>query len=50
MHQAEIADRLDWSSSKTSRVTSEMADAGDIEKLRIGRENVIDLAEDEDGK
>jgi len=50
MRQAEIADRLDWSPSKTSRVMAEMADAGDIERLRIGRENVIDLADDEDGK
>jgi hypothetical protein len=45
MRQAEIADRLDWSASKTSRVVSEMADTGDVEKLRIGRENVIDLVE-----
>ncbi len=43
MRQAAIADRLDWSDSKTSRVLSAMADEGTIEKLRIGRENVIDL-------
>lgn len=44
--QSEIADRLDWSPSKTSRVLSEMSDDGSVEKLRIGRENVIDLADD----
>jgi uncharacterized membrane protein len=47
IRQAEIADRLDWSASKTSRVVSGMAEDGTIEKLRIGRENVIDLANDE---
>lgn len=46
MRQADIADRLDWSASKTSRVVSDMADEDKIEKLRIGRENVIDLVED----
>ena len=48
IRQAEIADRLDWSASKTSRVVSRMAEDGEIEKLRLGRENVIDLAS-EDG-
>lgn len=46
IRQSEIADRLDWSPSKTSRVLSDMANEGTVEKLRIGRENVIDLADD----
>jgi hypothetical protein len=46
MRQAEIADRLDWSASKTSRVISDLAADDAVEKLRIGRENVIDLPED----
>ena len=41
--QSEIADEFDWSASKTSRVVSDMAEEGAVEKLRIGRENVIDL-------
>lgn len=41
MKQAEIGMALDWSESKTSRVLSKMAADGRIEKLRIGRENVI---------
>ncbi len=49
MKQADVAETLDWSASKTSRVLSEMADEGAVEKLRIGRENVIDLVEDGDG-
>lgn len=48
MRQAAIADQLDWSDSKASRVLSTMADEGTIEKLRIGRENVIDLRDPED--
>ena len=47
MRQSELADKLDWSPSKTSRVLSDMAEQGAVEKLRIGRENVIDLADDE---
>lgn len=48
MRQAAIAEELEWSASKTSRVVSGMADEETVEKLRIGRENVIDLLEDAD--
>lgn len=48
MRQAAIAEELDWSASKTSRVVSGMADENAVEKLRIGRENVIDLLEESD--
>ncbi|TKX85545.1 hypothetical protein EXE43_13010 [Halorubrum sp. SS5] len=47
MKQSAIVDELDWSKSKASRVLSGMAEDGDVEKLRIGRENVIDLVEDD---
>jgi uncharacterized membrane protein len=57
MKQSDIVDALDWSKSKTSRVLSDMAEADRVEKLRIGRENVISLPtedssgdENEDGK
>jgi len=46
MRQSDLADQLDWSASKASRVLSDMADEGEIEKLRIGRENVIDRVEE----
>ena len=46
LKQADIVEELDWSKSKTSRVLSEMADEGTVEKLRIGRENVIRLQTD----
>ncbi len=47
MRQSDLAEQLDWSASKTSRVLSDMAEDGQIEKLRIGRENVIDLLEED---
>ncbi|MFB6109837.1 MAG: helix-turn-helix transcriptional regulator [Halodesulfurarchaeum sp.] len=46
MKQSAIVEELDWSKSKTSRVLSQMEEDGEIEKLRIGRENVIDLVEE----
>ena len=48
MKQSAIVDELGWSKSKASRVLSRMADEGEVEKLRIGRENVIDLVDDEE--
>lgn len=48
MRQSDLADELGWSPSKTSRVLSDMADEEQVEKLRIGRENVIDLADDDE--
>ena len=44
MRQSAVADRLDWSASKTSRTVSSLAEDGEVEKLRIGRENVVSLA------
>jgi len=47
LKQAAIAEELGWSASKTSRTLSELADEGRVEKLRLGRENVISLSDDE---
>lgn len=46
MKQAAIAEEFGWTASKTSRVISTMVDEGSIEKLRIGRENVIELSDE----
>jgi hypothetical protein len=43
LKQADIVESLDWSKSKTSRVLSELAEEGVVEKIRLGRENVIRL-------
>ena len=47
MRQAAIADELDWTASKTSRVVSDLVDEGTVEKLKLGRENLIDLVDGE---
>ncbi|MDY6779019.1 MAG: winged helix-turn-helix transcriptional regulator, partial [Halobacteria archaeon] len=49
MKQADIVESTGWSKSKVSMVLSDMEDDGKISKLRLGRENVIDLA-DGDGE
>ncbi len=46
MKQADIVDETGWSKSKVSMVLSDMEDEDAVAKLRLGRENVIDL---EDG-
>ncbi len=46
MRQAAIAEEFDWSASKTSRVIGRMADEGSIEKLRLGRENLVTLPDE----
>lgn len=48
MKQAEVAEVLDWSPSKTSRVLSGLEDDGVVERVRIGRENVVDLSDASD--
>jgi hypothetical protein len=45
LKQKQVAERLDWSASKTSRTLSSMEEEGTIERVRIGRENVVRLAE-----
>ncbi|MFB6254696.1 MAG: helix-turn-helix transcriptional regulator [Halobacteriaceae archaeon] len=46
LHQADIAEELGWSSSKTSRVLSRMAEANKINKIQVGRENLISLVDE----
>lgn len=48
MKQADIVTETDWSNAKVSQLLSQMADDGDIEKLRIGRENLIRLPDAND--
>jgi uncharacterized membrane protein len=47
MKQAKIVERTGWSNAKVSQVLSGMAEEGRIEKLRIGRENLISLPEED---
>lgn len=43
MRQSEIVDETGWSKSKVSMLLSEMAEAGELSKLRVGRENIVSL-------
>ena len=48
MKQANIVSETDWSNAKVSQLLSAMAEEGRVEKLRIGRENLISFPDDED--
>jgi len=43
MKQVNIVEETGWSKSKVSMLLSDMAEEGDISKLRVGRENIISL-------
>jgi uncharacterized membrane protein len=44
--QQEIVRQTDWSEAKVSRVVSRLADEGKLEKIRVGRRNVIQLSDE----
>jgi hypothetical protein len=48
MKQAAIVDETGWSDAKVSQLLSAMSDEGRIEKLRLGRENLISLPDEDD--
>lgn len=45
MKQQAIADELDWTDAKTSKVVRTLRDEGKLEGFRLGRENVLRLPE-----
>lgn len=47
MRQADIVDETGWSDAKVSQLLSAMADEDRVEKLRLGRENLISLPDDD---
>ena len=47
MKQVDIVEETDWSNAKVSQLLTAMAEEGRIEKLRIGRENLISLPDEE---
>ena len=47
MKQANIVKETDWSNAKVSQLLSSMEDDGKIDKLRIGRENLISFPEED---
>jgi Uncharacterized membrane-associated protein/domain len=48
MKQAAIVEETGWSDAKVSQLLSSMADEGQVEKLRLGRENLISLPDDDE--
>ena len=46
MKQADIVKETGWSNAKVSQLLSSMADDDRVDKLRIGRENLISLPEE----
>ena len=50
MKQATIVDEMGWSDAKVSQLLSAMAEDGRIDKLRLGRENLISLPDDGDDR
>ena len=46
MKQAQIVSETGWSNAKVSQLLSSMDDADRVDKLRIGRENLISLPEE----
>lgn len=48
MRQADIVTETDWSDAKVSQLLSRMADEDRVEKLRLGRENLISLPDAEE--
>jgi hypothetical protein len=43
MKQSQVVERTEWSKAKVSRLLSSMNEEGTVEKLSIGRENIISL-------
>lgn len=48
MKQKRIVEETGWSEAKVSQVTSKLEDDGEIRKLRMGRENVLEILDEED--
>jgi uncharacterized membrane protein len=50
MKQANIVSETGWSNAKVSQLLSSMDEADRIDKLRIGRENLITLPDEDVGE
>lgn len=46
MRQSQIIESTEWSKAKVSRVLSDLEEEGVVNRVRIGRENVVDLQSD----
>ena len=48
--QQEIVRQTDWSEAKVSRVVSRLADEGQLQKVRVGRRNFIQVNNDDESE
>lgn len=48
LKQQEVAEALDWTDAKTSKVVRSLREEGELEGFRLGRENVLRLPEAEE--
>jgi uncharacterized membrane protein len=48
MRQADLVDETEWSKATVSRLLSTLEDDGRVEKIRVGRGNVVRLTEGAD--
>jgi hypothetical protein len=48
MKQAGVAEALGWTDAKTSQVTTTLREEGELDAFRLGRENVLELPEEND--
>jgi uncharacterized membrane protein len=47
MKQADVAEELGWTAAKTSQVTKRLREEGQLEAFRLGRENVLELPDED---
>jgi uncharacterized membrane protein len=50
MKQKRVVEETGWSEAKVSKLTSRMEDEGDITKIRLGRENILETTDEKDGE
>ena len=48
MKQKHVVEETGWSEAKVSKLTSRMEDEGTLTKIRLGRENILELSDEED--
>jgi len=50
MKQKKVVQETGWSEAKVSQVTSRLEDEGKIRKLRMGRENILEIQKEDEEK
>ena len=48
MKQKHLVEETGWSEAKVSKLTSSMEEDGEITKIRLGRENILKIKDEEE--